>query len=347
MRFALVILPLLASTASAGLFSDPKPDKAVRAPLFEGAIPDKNDVPSKKSVFDYIPKFDVETLLTTGPIAKLISKAGVNVTEKFEEAKRVAAETGWHLDIPLITDDNYKGLIVDEKLNEAQLEKRVWLILVTVPNDPLAKLTDEKFDATYNLTRVSLEKALPHVKFGRINYLDVTYLTTKWSVWKAPYLIVCRKQGQELRFYNPKRVRFVPEVMHRFLKEDGWKETKPWTGAFAPGGSLEQPLDWFAKFWTSAYAILLHVPKWLMMLMTGAVGSLIVNLLHRGDAPPTGSRGNKRARIASSAKKEDGGPPVKPISRQNSPEKDELSRSQNPSKRVSARIAARSESPNK
>ncbi|KAG8865162.1 hypothetical protein FRB96_000051 [Tulasnella sp. 330] len=349
MRYALALLPLLASTVSAGWFSDSKPDKDVQAPIFDGAKPDPPKQPAK-SIFDYIPQFDVETLLTYGPVAKLISKTGVNVTEKFAEAKRAAAATGWHPDIPLITDDNYQEMIMDEKLSAAEMDKRVWIILVSVPNgDELAKITDQKFDATYNLTHSARDKALPHVRWGRINYLDVTHLTTKWGVWKAPYLIVARSQGRELRFYNPKQVRFVPEVMHRFLKDDGWKETKPWSGAFAPGGSLEKPLDMFASFWTQAYIILLRIPKWLMLLITGGVGSILVNFLHSGPAPAAGARGNKRARIASNAKKEDGGSPVKPISRQASPEKEDRGRrrSQSPSKRASARIAARSESPSK
>lgn len=54
-----------------------------------------------------------------------------------------------------------------------------------IPNgDPVNKLVDERFEGAYNITQSSPEKALPHVRWGRINYLDVTAITTRWWVWK-------------------------------------------------------------------------------------------------------------------------------------------------------------------
>lgn len=45
----------------------------------------------------------------------------------------------------------------------------------------ISKFVDESFDAAYNYT---LEKGdLEHVRFGRIDYLDVTVITTKWALW--------------------------------------------------------------------------------------------------------------------------------------------------------------------
>ncbi len=49
-------------------------------------------------------------------------------------------------------------------------------------------------------------------------------------------LVVCRRGGQELRFYTPQQLRLVPEVLHRFLEVGGWKETPAWSGVLAPGG---------------------------------------------------------------------------------------------------------------
>lgn len=47
----------------------------------------------------------------------------------------------------------------------------------------VSKFVDQSFDATYNYT---LEKGdLEHVRFGRIDYLDVTAITTKWAVWSC------------------------------------------------------------------------------------------------------------------------------------------------------------------
>lgn len=41
---------------------------------------------------------------------------------------------------------------------------------------------DEKFDEAYDIS--VKENDLPHVKWGRIDYIDVTALTTKWGVWQ-------------------------------------------------------------------------------------------------------------------------------------------------------------------
>lgn len=46
----------------------------------------------------------------------------------------------------------------------------------------ISKLVDREFDAAYNETVIADD--LPNVKWGRIDYLNVTYLTTKWNVWR-------------------------------------------------------------------------------------------------------------------------------------------------------------------
>jgi len=38
------------------------------------------------------------------------------------------------------------------------------------------------FDSAFNKTVLAGD--LPHVKWGRINYLTETYITTKWNVWR-------------------------------------------------------------------------------------------------------------------------------------------------------------------
>ena len=45
----------------------------------------------------------------------------------------------------------------------------------------LSKLIDRQFDAAYNESVI--EGDLPDVRWGRIDYMAVTYLTTKWAVW--------------------------------------------------------------------------------------------------------------------------------------------------------------------
>lgn len=46
----------------------------------------------------------------------------------------------------------------------------------------MSKSLDESFDSAYNTSII--EGDLPDVRWGRIDYLNVTYLTTKWNVWQ-------------------------------------------------------------------------------------------------------------------------------------------------------------------
>ena len=46
----------------------------------------------------------------------------------------------------------------------------------------LSQIFDEKFDAAYDISVE--EDDLPHVKWGRIDYISVTALTTQWGVWQ-------------------------------------------------------------------------------------------------------------------------------------------------------------------
>jgi hypothetical protein len=39
------------------------------------------------------------------------------------------------------------------------------------------------FDAAFNVTVVNGD--LKHVRWGRIDYMNVTRLTTKWAVWQC------------------------------------------------------------------------------------------------------------------------------------------------------------------
>ncbi len=46
----------------------------------------------------------------------------------------------------------------------------------------ISKVVDKQFDEAYNITLV--EGDLPDVRWGRIDYVNVTYITTKWNVWQ-------------------------------------------------------------------------------------------------------------------------------------------------------------------
>ena len=52
----------------------------------------------------------------------------------------------------------------------------------TTGRSPMSKGLDENFDSAYNTSII--EGDLPDVRWARIDYLNVTYLTTKWNVWQ-------------------------------------------------------------------------------------------------------------------------------------------------------------------
>ena len=74
--------------------------------------------------------FHWSQILTEGPIGDALLKIGFNLTAAREEAERRKANM-WDKRIPLITDDNYKSLIVDETFsNEEEERERVWFLIV-------------------------------------------------------------------------------------------------------------------------------------------------------------------------------------------------------------------------
>lgn len=48
--------------------------------------------------------------------------------------------------------------------------------------DPVSSFYDKVFDAAHNQTLEAKEAS--NVRWGRIDYLDVTEITTRWVVWK-------------------------------------------------------------------------------------------------------------------------------------------------------------------
>ncbi|KAF8345582.1 hypothetical protein F5887DRAFT_965740 [Amanita rubescens] len=200
--------------------------------------------------------------LTSGPVASLFARLGVNITKTLEQPNY------WDERIPLITDDNYNDIIVNEPLTDEELQDRTWAIIITAAagdslRDSLSKLMDDMFDAAYNETVLAGD--IPNVRWGRIDYLNVTYLTTKWNVWSTPYLVILRNRGQE-------------------LPED-WKYTPVWSSSFAPGGDKESVMHYFAIVTAKVYTLTISIPRWLFVLISGAVGSLLLGLMHTQASP--------------------------------------------------------------
>ncbi|KAI0796359.1 hypothetical protein BC629DRAFT_1286526 [Irpex lacteus] len=221
----------------------------------------------------------VEALIH-GPLNSLAEKVGINLTATYAMAQAAAAI--WDERIPLVHDDNWESVVVDEALSEEEEKERVWFLVISAGSNQqggISKIIDREFDAAYNETLIADD--LPHVKWGRIDYMNVTYLTTKWNVWRAPFLVIAQDRGQSLRFFHATQTRLNSTILRNFLKNEGWRQTEPWSTSFAPGGNNEYILHYLALLLRKTYDLINPIPKFLLMIFTGAAGSLIMGLLHR------------------------------------------------------------------
>jgi hypothetical protein len=71
----------------------------------------------------------LQDFFTSGPLAQLFAKWGFNLTQYVEAAKKLEAER-WDSRIPLITDENYDDIILNETLTPAEEKDRVWFLVV-------------------------------------------------------------------------------------------------------------------------------------------------------------------------------------------------------------------------
>jgi len=226
---------------------------------------------------------NLERFMTEGPVATVLSGIGINASEHLEQARLRAAERGWDERIPFLTDENYELLVKNETFaTPEEAEKRAWFVIVTIgKQDTMSKFVDEAFDGAYKL---ALEAGdAPHVKWARVDYLAVTELTTEWMVWKPPTLMVIRDNGQSLRFYQPSQIRLRPEMLHQFIATEGWRETEAWSGPWAPGGSRQPYLHMFAVASRKVYTTISMFPRWVILLITGGLGSMIISVFHSAD----------------------------------------------------------------
>lgn len=67
-------------------------------------------------------------LFTSGPIASLLASAGVNLSAAVNTTEQI-----WDPRVPLITDDNWDELIVNESLTKEEEERRTWFLVMYVP----------------------------------------------------------------------------------------------------------------------------------------------------------------------------------------------------------------------
>lgn len=98
-------------------------------------------------------------------------------------------------------------------------------------------------------------------------------------------LIVVKDRGKTLRFFLPQHIGGKAESLRRFLLTDTWKQVDPWKSAWAPGGSREELLHKFALLQETTYSYLSRVPRWLFLIITGGIGSVMLNLFHSKPKP--------------------------------------------------------------
>ncbi|KAG7097453.1 hypothetical protein E1B28_004798 [Marasmius oreades] len=234
---------------------------------------------------------DFTWVLTSSPVSSLFSTVGINITEKVAKAK----ESPWDVRIPLITDDNYETLIVNEPLTEEEEKARTWVLIVSgdYSQGGLSPVIDGIFDQEFNETMTVND--LPHVRWARIDYLKVTYLTTKWATWQVPTLVVLKDRGQTLRFYRPQYLRIGDGRLREFLKEEYYLKTTPWNSDFAPGGSKEYILHYYGYALMKIYGMMVAVPRWLLYILSGTIASTVIQFLHRprAQSPPITKGDNK------------------------------------------------------
>ncbi|KAG6891310.1 hypothetical protein C0992_009191 [Termitomyces sp. T32_za158] len=244
--------------------------------------------------------FDITTLLSSPLSVSLFSKLGINITERLESA--LEKTKVWDNRVPLITDDNYQDLIINEPLTPQEEQDRTWVIVISVTSgrqDGVSLFVDTVFDEAFNETVVAGD--LPNVRWGRIDYLNVTSITTKWCVWHAPYLVILKDRGRTLRFYRPGNLRLGAEALRGFLQNEGWMLTPPWSSVWAPGGNREWILDYLAFILTKVYNVMILLPRWLLFIISGSIASVILNILHKPLPTPAVPRQNQTTPAAAAA----------------------------------------------
>jgi len=179
-----------------------------------------------------------------GAAALFLNKVGINVTEKVQNALTTNI---WDERVELITDENYKERIVNEPMTEEEEKTRVWVIVVSTKQEGISRFLNEVFDKAFNESQIAGD--LPHVKWGRVDYTKVAYITTKWGVWQLPCLIVLEHRGHTLRFYRPYQTRLQVDTLREFLRVDGWKLSEPWSTPYAPGGERECIMEFMAVWY--------------------------------------------------------------------------------------------------
>ena len=132
LSLASIFLLALVGSSSAQYFSAGwQPGRAAQETT-DASVPEPSSTPEAaapaqpQKPFSFFSLFDLNHILTSEPAAALFNKVGINITERVQNAKI------WDERVELITDDNYKELIVNEPLTEKEEKDRVWVIVMYV-----------------------------------------------------------------------------------------------------------------------------------------------------------------------------------------------------------------------
>ncbi|PSR77290.1 hypothetical protein PHLCEN_2v7983 [Hermanssonia centrifuga] len=237
--------------------------------------------------------------IASGPIGSLLEKVGVNLSHD-------PMADLWDHRVPLINDDNYDDIIVHEELTSEEEEKRLWFLIMghsstsagTQQQGGISKLLDNQFDAAYNES--FLENDLPDVRWGRIDYLNVTYLTTKWNIWqcvaysKLSFEIILIYSAEDLGLSSPEIVdnlfdftslHKVGSTLQSYATSSRKKSGESLSLGIAglPQAEIgkEFIIHYFALGMKKMYDTIVRIPRFLLMVITGALGSLVMKLMHR------------------------------------------------------------------
>lgn len=126
---------LFSKLVHAGYFSEGwNPDDQSTTTSALSGIPTQNPeehtgTPAHTHGFQF-PALNLESLLVSGPIASVIAKTGINITQKLQEASIQTGQTRWDQRIPLISDALYQEMVTGEPLTLEDQEKSVWFFIV-------------------------------------------------------------------------------------------------------------------------------------------------------------------------------------------------------------------------
>jgi len=146
MRLSLATFSFLAlvASSSAQYFSagwspgqkQPEP-QSPQEPVASDSKPSPIAEPVKATPLRLSQLLDTNRLLTSGPSVAFFNTFGVNITQRVEAS---LLQKIWDERVPLITDDNYNDLIINETLTEQEEKDRVWLIVMYVLSSSVRRL---------------------------------------------------------------------------------------------------------------------------------------------------------------------------------------------------------------